>query len=36
MQCTYLHGKHATKKVQGAQKISDQDSINIDVPTEIF
>ena len=36
MYCTYLHVKHALNSIQGAQKISGQGLIIIDVPTETF
>ena len=36
MYCTYLYVKHALNNIQGAQKISAQGLIIIDVPTETF
>ena len=36
MKSTYLHVKHAPNNIQGVQKIFDQDSVTIDVPTTTF
>ena len=36
MYCTYLHAKHALNNVPGAQKISGQGLIIIDIPAENF